>query len=213
VQGTGIKICDVSNPASINVISIINTGIAIPHNLRIIGNDILVIAHYSLGFLIYDISDPNLPVLTEYFDTYIPDDGSGLDGAWSLDVVFKGENLYTYGTDRYDGFFIFKTKTSLNLGKKGTEPNPGNLKSAKEIDPQNNKDAISAYAYNSTINIENIPENSIIQIIDLSGKLVYKETSKKNNASINTYSIPTGNYILRIIHANKAVHIQQLHIQ
>jgi choice-of-anchor B domain-containing protein len=62
-----VDVTDISNPTVVDTFYS-NTG-ATAHNPYVLG-DLLIIAYYQDGLWVYDISDPQAPVMTGYFDTH-----------------------------------------------------------------------------------------------------------------------------------------------
>ena len=88
-DGRPVKIIDVNDintPALVDTFYS-NTG-ATPHN-PVVKNNMLIIAYYQDGVYTYDISNPRVPVLSGYFDTYM-DNPPGIylqppyAGCWSV---------------------------------------------------------------------------------------------------------------------------------
>lgn len=87
------------------------TGIttAIVHNIETYGN-YAVIAHYSAGIRILDISNPSMPVEVAWYDTYTTNNNSSYNGCWG---VYKFSSGKIIGSDISNGLFVIKTNFTL----------------------------------------------------------------------------------------------------
>ncbi len=104
--GTDIKICDVSDPSDIQVISRVNSGgatTAMPHNVLIRGN-FMYVAYYHDGLYVYDISDPYAPTVAGYYDTHPASPAPNYNGAWGVYPFLPSGNVLV--SDTRNGFFV-----------------------------------------------------------------------------------------------------------
>lgn len=83
------------------------TGItgSIVHNVEIYGK-YAVIAHYTAGIRIVDISNPASPVEVAWYDTYPSSNGNSFNGCWGVYVFPSGKIV---GSDISNGLFVVKT--------------------------------------------------------------------------------------------------------
>ena len=83
------------------------TGIttAIVHNIETYGN-YAVIAHYSAGIRILDLSNPSNPVEVAWYDTYPTNNNTSYNGCWG---VYKFPSGKIIGSDISNGLFVIKT--------------------------------------------------------------------------------------------------------
>ena len=101
--GLALKMVDVSDFSNITEITTFqsNAG-ATPHNPFIRGNEVYI-SYYEDGMRVFNISDPNNPIQTAFYDTY-PDNGTnytGYEGNWGVYPFFESRNVIasdiTYG--------------------------------------------------------------------------------------------------------------------
>ncbi len=116
-----LKIWDRSNLN--NVIFVANwqpTGItgAIVHNVEIY-NDIAVIAHYTAGIRILNISNPASPQEIAWYDTYPSSNSSNFSGCWGVFMFPSGKII---GSDISGGLFV--VKSTVNLVGLANQNNP-----------------------------------------------------------------------------------------
>jgi len=83
------------------------TGIttAIVHNIETYGN-YAVIAHYTAGIRILNISNPSNPVEVAWYDTYPNNNNTNFSGCWG---VYKFSSGKIIGSDISNGLFVIKT--------------------------------------------------------------------------------------------------------
>lgn len=83
------------------------TGIttAIVHNIETYGN-YAVIAHYTAGIRILNISNPSNPVEVAWYDTYPSNNNTNFSGCWG---VYKFSSGKIIGSDISNGLFVIKT--------------------------------------------------------------------------------------------------------
>jgi len=83
------------------------TGIttAIVHNIETYGN-FAVIAHYTAGIRILNISNPSNPVEVAWYDTYTNNNNTNFSGCWG---VYKFSSGKIIGSDISNGLFVIKT--------------------------------------------------------------------------------------------------------
>jgi choice-of-anchor B domain-containing protein len=83
------------------------TGItsSIVHNVEIYGK-YAVIAHYTAGIRIVDISNPSAPVEVAWYDTYPSSNSNSFSGCWGVYMFPSGKIV---GSDISNGLFVIKT--------------------------------------------------------------------------------------------------------
>lgn len=155
---------------------------AIDHNGYAKGNQ-FHLANYRAGYRMMNITGIDNNVMTEqaYFDTYPTNNNAQFNGAWSVYPYFASGNILISDIDR--GLFIVKLDATLALN------DFSNVENFK-IFPNPSSDQFS-------ITSDNVIQQ--IEISDLLGKVIYKETSIfKNEIFVNTSSFTTGMYLIRI---------------
>jgi len=179
------------------------TGIttSIVHNVEIYG-DYAVIAHYTSGIRIVNISNPTTPMEVAWYDTRPTDNANSYNGCWG---VYKFPSGKIIASDRANGLFVIKTTfpmtditntneyaDSYSLGQ--NYPNP----------------------YNPTTNIKfSLKENSLVslKIFDIQGKEVAEVVNDRRDAGsyevafeANRFNISSGTYFytLNVESGNKS---------
>src|SRR4030095_2318296 len=87
------------------------TGIttAIVHNIETY-NNIAVIAHYTAGIRILDISNPTSPMEIAWYDTYPTNNNANFAGCWGVFMFPSGKII---GSDISGGLFVIKSTLDL----------------------------------------------------------------------------------------------------
>lgn len=198
--GTDIKICDVSDPSDIKVISRVNSGgdsTAMPHNV-LIRDNFMYVAYYHDGLYVYDISDPYAPTVAGYYDTHPASPAPNYNGAWGVYPFLPSGNVLV--SDTRNGFFVFDVGDIISK----TED-----EIIADIDFQvfpNPTDGEFTVTYNS-------PENPEVDVemYDLQGNrvnqfLVDDNTIQDNQIqlTIRCEGMPEGMYILKLRDGDKA---------
>ena len=118
-----LDITDVANPSVVNTF-VTNAGDT-PHNPYVYG-DHLVLAAYSDGVWIYDISDPHNPVMSGYFDSH-PQNGTTYnapyEGAWAAYTDLPSGILLV--SDMQYGLFALDMTVALGIDKTSSVKPPG----------------------------------------------------------------------------------------
>ncbi len=87
------------------------TGItsSIVHNIEIYGN-YGIIAHYSAGVRVIDITNPDVPTEVAWYDTYPSNNNESYNGAWGVYMFPSGKII---ASDRQTGLYVLKTSFPL----------------------------------------------------------------------------------------------------
>jgi hypothetical protein len=111
-----VKIYNISNPASVTVastltMSALGIDAVAPHDPKIMGS-LLYVSWFQAGTLIFDISNPNSPLLVGSYDTWPgPVNASQLDGNWGV-YPYLGQDRVLL-SDRNTGLYIIDA-TAVN---------------------------------------------------------------------------------------------------
>lgn len=202
--GLGVKAVDVSNLSNISVSSTFrSTPGATAHNPYNIGNNRTVIAYYMDGVQIFDISNPQNPVRTGYYDTY-PDNGSSYPnpaykGAWGAYVDFPSGTIIV--SDMQYGLFMFDAGVALGL------------KEAKQ-------NTLQAYVFPNPIgNSINLSltlkeaQDLKIEVMDVAGRLVMSKSEQlgpgAHDVILDSKGLSRGAYILKV-QGEEVFYVQKL---
>ncbi len=115
------------------------TGItgSIVHNVEVYGNYALV-AHYSAGIRLVDITNPAVPVEVAWYDSYSSNNGSSYNGCWGVYMFPSGKII---ASDRQTGLYVLKTHFNLTMAIEGLY-NPSTNR-------MNKKDSVTVYLRNA----------------------------------------------------------------
>jgi choice-of-anchor B domain-containing protein len=177
-----IQVVNVSNPSAPAVVNTFQTNDgATPHNPYVI-DDMLVIAGYQDGVYTYDISSPQNPVLSGYFDTH-PQNVGGYDnppyaGCWGAYTDLPSGILIA--SDMQYGLFVLDKSLATGIAKNDlgsmdftVYPNPAKGTITLEIG-------------------DNISESVDVLVTSLDGKVVFENSFEPS--AMKTYRIDTKDY-------------------
>ena len=116
--GLGLKLFDVSKLPRTRFRSVFrsNPG-SVPHNPFIKGVWVYV-AYYEEGLWIFDISNPDTPVIAAFYDTYpdnLPGEFNGFYGCWGVYPFLPSGNIIA--SDMLHGLFVFKTDYGVSAAE------------------------------------------------------------------------------------------------
>ncbi|HMS65669.1 MAG TPA: choice-of-anchor B family protein [Ignavibacteria bacterium] len=94
-----------SNPSYITSWQPTGITTAIVHNIETYGN-YGIIAHYTAGIRIVDISNPNTINEVAWYDTYPTNNGESYNGCWGVYMFPSGKII---ASDRQTGLYVIKT--------------------------------------------------------------------------------------------------------
>ncbi|HWA05717.1 MAG TPA: T9SS type A sorting domain-containing protein, partial [Ignavibacteria bacterium] len=161
---------------------------AIGHNIEIYGNFALL-AHYSAGVRVLNISDHVNPVEIAWYDTYPQNNGSNYDGCWGVYLFPSGKII---ASDRSTGLYVLRS-TVLPIGiNTGNNNLPATFKLGQNY--PNPFNPVTKIQYS-------LPRNSYIrlQIYDASGRFVKSivdgfESAGEHFAVFNGGNLASGVY-------------------
>ncbi|MBK8983201.1 MAG: choice-of-anchor B family protein [Ignavibacteria bacterium] len=89
------------------------TGIttSVTHNVEIYGS-YAIVAHYTSGVRIIDISDPENPVETAWYDTRPQDNSTQFEGCWAVYLLPSGKII---ASDISNGLFVIRATNLTNF--------------------------------------------------------------------------------------------------
>jgi hypothetical protein len=101
-----------------------NITTAIVHNVEINGN-LAVIAHYTAGIRIVNITNPAVPTEVAWYDTYPSSNSSSFSGCWGVFMFPSGKII---GSDMSGGLFVIKIiNPPTGINNNGNIPNTFSL--------------------------------------------------------------------------------------
>lgn len=106
-SGNWTRVFDVSNPASVTLVSemIVDPAAAV-HNCYVIHDTLLVIGHYTEGVRLWNVADPVNPFEVGYYDTYLPAQ-YGYAGCWSVFPYFPSGRIIA--SDMQTGLYVLSS--------------------------------------------------------------------------------------------------------
>lgn len=145
---------------------------SIVHNVEVYGNYALV-AHYSSGIRLVDISNPAVPTEVAWYDTYPSDNNQSYEGCWGGYMFPSGKIA---ASDRSTGLYVLKTYFRITAGMEGFYNSGTNI--------LNKSDTVTAYLRNSSAPFSVVDSSvALIDSVSLTGNY------KFNNAGPGTYYI------------------------
>jgi choice-of-anchor B domain-containing protein len=191
-NGRPVHIVDVSNIASPVLLSTFTTNVgATPHNPYVI-DDMLVLAAYQDGVYTFDITNPQSPTLSGFFDTH-PQNVGGYDvpayaGCWGAYVDLPSGILLA--SDMQYGLFVLDKSLATGI----TSNNVGDLNLV--VYPNPSKGLINIQVNGKTNEVVNV------SVCSLDGKVVFEkqvEPSGMNSYQIDTKNFAAGLYIVKAV--------------
>jgi choice-of-anchor B domain-containing protein len=197
--GVSIKLADVSNLSNIVMSSTVepnsNTEM-VAHNPYVIGNELAFVSCYQDGLIVYDITNPNAPYITGYFDTH-PQGGANAGNNYGSTSYRGNWGAYPYlpskvviALDMQNGIFFLKSdalgvKENINVLNANIYPNPAkNNLNIMFTDPS--------------------AKNYAIEITNVLGQIVYNEKNLNDCSfpvtfkTINLSGLESGSYLVSI---------------
>lgn len=113
--GTAPHMLKVWNIENLSSITFVNSwqptgiGASTVHNIEIYGA-YAVIAHYTAGIRILDISNPDVPAEIAWYDTYPSDNGSSYNGCWGVYLFPSGKIA---ASDKQTGLYVIRTNFTI----------------------------------------------------------------------------------------------------
>lgn len=125
-EGKRMKICDVSDPSNIQVVSLFNSGSgpkALPHNVMI-KNDLAYVAHYKDGLQIFDIRNPARAQRVGFYETYPIKGPETFNGAWGIYALLPSGRILVSDMSTGLYLFAFDDLPAIKNTAHGVFPNP-----------------------------------------------------------------------------------------
>ncbi len=177
------------------------TGItnSIVHNIETYGN-IAVVAHYSAGIRILNITNPDVPQEIAWYDTYPSNNNESYNGCWGVYMFPSGKIA---ASDRQTGFYLIKSNIPLTgISGNISVSTPENFKLGQNYP--------NPFNPSTKINFS-LPEHSkaSIKIYDINGREVaqlFNDTRDAGNYEVNfeadRYGLSSGVYFYSLTTQN-----------
>ena len=162
---------------------------SIVHNVEIYGNYALV-AHYTAGVRLVNITNPAAPIEIAWYDTYPQNNGFTYDGCWGVYMFPSGKIA---ASDRLTGLYVLKSSAipPIGINSNGSETPEQYELGQNYPNPFN---PVTKINYS-------LPKNAYVKVnvYDASGKLIRKlvdsfESSGNKTISFNASELPSGVY-------------------
>lgn len=183
-----LKIWNIENLSNITYVTNWQpTGIttSIVHNIEIYGN-LAVIAHYSAGIRILNISNPDVPVEVAWYDTYPSNNQESYNGCWGVYMFPSGKIV---ASDRQTGFYCIKMGTPTETGNNSVSQIPKTYNLEQNVPNPFNPSTLIKFS---------LPENSFVslKIYDATGRLAADVLNERKDAGTYEINFDAGNYRL-----------------
>ncbi len=158
-----LKVWNKSNLANVTLVTTwmpTNITTSIVHNVEIY-NNLAVVAHYSAGVRILDITNPVIPTEIAWYDTYPSSNIADYVGCWGVYMFPSSGKIIA--SDRQTGLYVIKIGNPVGISNNQTIPESFSLK-------QNYPNPFNP---NTTIEFS-IPKNEYVtvKVFDVLGKQV-----------------------------------------
>lgn len=184
------NIQDLSNVTQVSTWQPSNITTSIVHNVEIYG-DTAVIAHYTAGVRVLDISNPAQPSEIAWYDTYPSNNGNTYTGCWG---VYKFPSGKIAASDMKTGLYVLKVGNSVGINDNNNSADDYKL-GQNYPNPFNPKTVIKY----------SISENNFVnlKVFDILGNEVSELVNKKQTAGnyqieFNGESLSSGIYFYRL---------------
>lgn len=191
-NGLPVKVFDVSDFSNMNLLSTFKSNpgaVATPHNPFMVGTTCFI-AYYQDGLQVYDVTNPQQPVRSGYFDTHYqtamggPYPSPAYQGAWGAYPYLPSGNVLV--SDMQNGLFI------LDVASATTGVDEFSGKSGLQIGP-NPVEAGSGFSIHSSSEI------SHVFMYDMQGRLVESLAGSGRKTANLQAGVPSGAYYVRVV--------------
>lgn len=189
------NIQDLSNVTQVTTWQPTNITTAIVHNIETYG-DTAVIAHYTAGVRVLNISNPSQPVEIAWYDTYPAHNNNIYAGCWG---VYKFPSGKIAASDMNTGLYVLKVGTSIGVNENNNTVNGYSL----EQNYPNPFNPVTTINYTIPSNTENIK----LIVFNLLGEEVQTLVDQKQSAGSYTVEwdatdFPSGIYFYKLTGEN-----------
>lgn len=180
------------NPVLISTWQPTGINFSVVHNVEVYGNYALI-AHYSAGVRLVDVTNPAQPIEVAWYDTYPLNNEHNYDGCWGVYAFPSGKIV---ASDRQTGLYVLKSIVST-IGVNGSSSEIPNQYELRQNFPN---------PFNPVTKIEyRLPEagHVTLKVFDITGRVVGVLTDgfqKNGSHSINydASGLSSGVYFYRL---------------
>lgn len=192
-HGMPMKLIDIADLQNISQVSFLHPSMdlsnidpaSIPHN-QVIRGEYLYASYYYDGIYIFDISDPQLPAVVGFYDTYPGVKDTAYKGAWGIYPFLPSGRILV--SDMQTGFYVMGY---VGPYQTGLEPLRDNL---LKVYP-------NPFQGSFTVSLEQAVSDWGLRVTDLMGRTVWQQAGSLPQQSwkINLPAeISTGIYLIHI---------------
>lgn len=184
------NIQDLTNVTQVSTWQPTNITTSIVHNVEIYG-DTAVIAHYTAGVRVLDISNPAQPSEIAWYDTYPSNNGNTYTGCWG---VYKFPSGKIAASDMKTGLYVLKVGNSVGINDYNNTADDYSL-GQNYPNPFNPKTIIRySISENNFVNLKvyDILGNEVSELVNK------KQTTGNYQIEFNGESLSSGIYFYRL---------------
>lgn len=150
------------------------TGItnSIVHNVEIYG-EFAIIAHYTAGIRILNISTPSTPTEVAWYDTYPNNNNNNFNGCWGV-YMFPASGKII-GSDMSSGLFVIKTNFPMTGTSNSAVTNPDDFSLEQNYPNPFNPSTSIRFALKENANV-------VLNIVDMRGAQVAQLVNDRRDA-------------------------------
>jgi choice-of-anchor B domain-containing protein len=184
------NIQDLSNVTQVTTWQPTGITTSIVHNIETYG-DTAVIAHYTSGVRVLNISNPSAPVEIAWYDTYPTNNGNAYLGCWG---VYKFPSGKIAASDMKTGLYVLKIGNSVGVNENNFLANDFRLEQ-NYPNPFNPTTKISyelGYSKYVTLNVYDILGNKISELVN------EKQNAGSYSVNFDATNFPSGVYYYKL---------------
>ncbi|MBK8499580.1 MAG: choice-of-anchor B family protein [Flavobacteriales bacterium] len=193
-HGSPLKFVDATNLSDLQVIATVTSGVdptSVLHNPFFVG-DMVHVAYYYDGYWLWNLADPQQPILLGYFDTCLEPNTNSYSGAWGTYPFLPSGHVLV--SDMQTGLWVLDVDQATGVATPATD--------AFRIHPT---------ITNGLVNIQcllNETGASRIEVIDAKGALVMTTGMNSTTSLLDLSRLDDGLYIVRV--SGAATHTQRI---
>lgn len=179
---------DIMNPVQVATWQPTGITTSVVHNIETYGN-YAVVAHYTAGVRLLNITNPVIPVEIAWYDTYPADNSFNYNGCWGVYMFPSGKII---ASDRQTGLYVFRSNQVFVGGGNNNQSVPEQFKLSQNYpNPFNPVTRISYSVPKNvyvTLKVYNIIGKEVATLIDRF------ETAGEHSFTYDAANMPSGAY-------------------
>ncbi|MCB0726013.1 MAG: choice-of-anchor B family protein [Ignavibacteriae bacterium] len=165
---------DLSNVTQVTTWQPTNITTSVVHNVEVYGNT-AVIAHYTAGVRVLDVSNPVAPVEIAWYDTYPSNNGNAYTGCWG---VYQFPSGKIAASDMKTGLYVLKVGKSVGINNSNNNIAEGYSLSQNYPNPFNPNTKIN---YTIPENVRGQTSDVRLVVTDILGNEIATLVNEKQN--------------------------------